>query len=87
MSEAPPPVAVASYGGIGAWAAAELDAALLQSAGISAVVGGDAHHHAPLFTGHQVMLLVAPSESDDAVALLSDQGGSHEDRVVGLPPA
>ena len=86
MSEPARPIAVASYGGLGAWAAAELDAALLQSTGISAVVGGDAHHHAPLFTGHQVMLLVAPSESDDAVALLSEHGGSHEDWVVGLPP-
>ncbi len=81
MSEPAAPVAVASYGGFGAWAAAELDAAVLHSAGIRAAVSGDAHHPAPLFTGHQVMLLVAASEKDEAAALLSEQG-CEADRVV-----
>ena len=85
MSEASTPVPVASYGGLGAWSAAELDAALLESAGIRAVVGGDAHHPAPLFTGHQVMLLVDPAERDEAAALLSEQDASHPERVV-VPP-
>jgi len=82
VSGSSPPVPVASYGGLGAWSAAELDAALLESAGIKSMVGGDAHHHAPLFTGHQVVLFVAPSEKDEAAVLLSEQGGNHEDRVV-----
>ncbi|MBU1227001.1 MAG: hypothetical protein KJ698_07310 [Actinobacteria bacterium] len=82
MSEASSPVVVASYGGLGAWSAAELDAALLQSAGIRAVVSGDAHHPAPLFTGHQVMLLVARSERDEAAVLLSEQAADEADRVV-----
>jgi hypothetical protein len=75
------PAPVASYGGTGAWAAARLDAALLESAGIRAVVSGDAHHHAPLFTGHQVALLVTPDDLTDAAALLAEQG-EDEDRVV-----
>jgi len=86
VSESPTPVPVASYGGLGAWAAADLDVALLESAGVRAIVGGDAHHHAPLFTGHQVVLLVAPAEREDAVALLSERGGPTQDRVVA-PPA
>jgi hypothetical protein len=73
-------VAVASYGGSGAWAAAELDASYLDSAGIRAVVGGDAHHHSPLFTGHQVALLVAPSDRGEAVALLRDAAPSDPER-------
>ena len=76
---------VASYGGLGAWAAAELDAALLESAGIRSMVGGDAHHHAPLFTGHQVMLLVAPADRDEAIALLAESDAGYEDRVVARP--
>lgn len=76
---------VASYGGLGAWAAAELDAALLESAGIRSMVGGDAHHHAPLFTGHQVMLLVAPADRDEAIALLAESDTGYEDRVVARP--
>lgn len=76
------PVPAASYGGSGAWAAAELDAALLGSAGIRAVVGGDAHHHAPLFTGHQVVLLVAPEDRADAVALLLEAGPTSRHRAV-----
>jgi len=78
-------VPVASYGGLGAWAAAELDAALLESAGIRSMVGGDAHHHAPLFTGHQVMLLVAPGDRDEAIALLAESDTGYEDRVVARP--
>ena len=76
------PIPVASYGGTGAWSAAELDAALLGSAGIGAMVGGDAHHHAPLFTGHQVVLLVAPGDLADAAGLLSEHGTQDEDRTV-----
>ncbi|MCB2223226.1 MAG: hypothetical protein KQH83_03535 [Actinobacteria bacterium] len=78
-------VPVASYGGGGAWAAAELDAALLASAGVEAVVGGDAHHHAPLFTGHQVVLLVAPADLADAAALLAEEGPGNADRAVAPP--
>ena len=85
MSGGSDPVPVASYGGTGAWAAAELDAALLESSGIRSVVSGDAHHHAPLFTGHQVVLLVPPGDLADAAGLLSEQGGSAEDRVVAAP--
>ena len=85
MRETSTPVPVASYGGLGAWSAAELDAALLESAGIKAVVGGDAHHPAPLFTGHQVMLLVEPAERDEAASLLSEQAGASADRVVFSP--
>jgi hypothetical protein len=69
-------IAVASYGGSGAWAAAELDAAYLSTAGIRASVGGDAHHHSPLFTGHQVVLLVALNDRREAVALLNDAAPS-----------
>ncbi len=64
------PVAVRSYGGPGAWAHAELDAALLASAGISATIEGDAHHHAPLFGGDQVRLMVAPPDHDAAREIL-----------------
>ena len=74
---------MASSGGSGAWSAAELDAAVLESAGISSLVGGDAHHHAPLFTGHQGVLLVAPDDLTDAAGLLREQGPKDEDRVVG----
>ena len=81
MSETTP-VPVASYGGTGAWSAAELDAAVLESAGITAVVGGDAHHPAPLFTGHQVVLLVAADELADAASLLAEHGTQDEDRRV-----
>ncbi len=76
------PVPAASYGGTGAWSAAELDAALLASAGIPAVVGGDAHHHAPLFTGHQVVLLVAPGDLADAAGLLREHGEEDRYRAV-----
>ena len=76
------PVAAASYGGVGAWAAAELDAAMLESAGIRAVVSGDAHHPAPLFTGHQVMLLVDPADLEEAVIVLAESDGGYEDRAV-----
>jgi len=82
MSSEQVPVPVASYGGLGAWAAAEIDSALLQSAGIQAVVGGDAHHPAPLFGGHQVMLMVTPSDRDDAALLLTEQDGGYGDRRV-----
>lgn len=84
MSEAVAPVSVASYGGLGAWSAAELDAAVLESAGIKAMVGGDAHHPAPLFTGHQVRLMVSPADLAEAAALLSEQP-DHEDRLVADP--
>ncbi|MCJ7726144.1 MAG: hypothetical protein MUP76_07135 [Acidimicrobiia bacterium] len=85
MTESPTPVPVASYGGLGAWSAAELDAAMLESAGIRSMVGGDAHHHAPLFSGHQVMLLVTPADRDEAVALLAESDVGYEDRVVAKP--
>jgi hypothetical protein len=64
------PVPVRSYGGAGAWADAELDVALLASVGIQAAVEGDAHHHAPLFGGDQVRLVVATSDRDAANAFL-----------------
>lgn len=67
-------VAVASYGGSGAWAAAELDVAFLGSVGIRAVVSGDAHHHSPLFTGHQVALLVSAGDRAEAIGLLGVSG-------------
>ena len=85
MIEGQTPVPVASYGGLGAWAAAEIDSALLQSAGIQAVVSGDAHHSAPLFGGHQVTLQVAPSDRDDAVLLLTEQDGGYGERQVAAP--
>jgi hypothetical protein len=47
-----------------------LDAALLASAGISATIEGDAHHHAPLFGGDQVRLMVAPPDHDAAREIL-----------------
>lgn len=74
------PAAVATYGGPGAWAAAELDGALLQSAGIRSVVGGDAHLHAPLFGRHQVVLLVDADQCSDAVGLLAGGGPSTPER-------
>ena len=76
------PVAAASYGGAGAWAAAELDAALLGAAGIRAVVAGDAHLHAPLFGGHQVVLLVDPDHRAEAAALLEGGSPGSSDRKV-----
>lgn len=85
MSDSATPVPVVSYGGLGAWSAAELDAAMLESAGIRSMVGGDAHHHAPLFTGHQVMLLVAPADRDEAAALLAESDAGYQDRVVAKP--
>jgi hypothetical protein len=83
MSSAPIPVA--SYGGLGAWAAAELDATLLEAGGIRSAVAGDAHHPAPLFSGHQVVLLVEPADRERAADLLVEHDGGHEDRMV-LPP-
>ena len=71
----PDPVPAASYGGVGAWSAAELDSALLASEGIRAVVTGDAHHPAPLFTGHQVVLLVSPEDLKEVARLLGEHGG------------
>ena len=85
MIEGQIPVPVASYGGLGAWAAAEIDAALLQSAGIQAGVSGDAHHPVPLFGGHQVTLQVAPSDKDDAALLLTEQDGGYGERQVASP--
>ena len=85
MIDGQAPVPVASYGGLGAWAAAKIDAALLQSAGIQAVVSGDPHHHAPLFGGHQVTLQVAPSDRDDASVLLTEQDGGYGERRVAAP--
>ena len=79
-------VAIASYGGLGAWAAAELDVALLRSAGIRATVSGDAHHHAPLFTGHQVVLLVDRSVRNEAAALLAEAGEQTSERRVAPVP-
>jgi hypothetical protein len=81
VSEPPVPVPAASYGGTGAWSAAELDAALLLSEGIRAVVAGDAHHPAPLFTWHQVALLVEPADLRRAVRLLAEHGG-RDDREL-----
>jgi len=80
----PDPVPAASYGGVGAWSAAALDSALLASEGIRAVVTGDAHHPAPLFTGHQVALLVDPDDLERAVEVLGEHGGS-EDRALARP--
>lgn len=78
-------VPVASYGGSGAWAAAELDVAYLSAVGLRATVGGDAHHHSPLFTGHQVVLLVAPIDRASAVSLLRESAPSDPEtrRIVG----
>ena len=75
-------VAVASYGGAGAWASGELDAAYLGAVGIRAVVGGDAHHHSPLFTGHQVVLLVAAGDRSKAAARLGESAPGDEVRTI-----
>jgi hypothetical protein len=63
-------VPVAAYRNGGAWAAAETDAALLRSAGIAAVVGGDPYHTIAIFGGEQVVLLVAAADHPEAAALL-----------------
>ncbi len=69
------PVVVRSYGGPGGWSHAELDAALLASAGIAATIEGDAHHHAPLFGGDQVRLVVASPDYDAAREILEAPSG------------